>query len=297
MPRTLLAVLSLLAAACSPKRPHVGPADAGADPFAKLARLHPALGKPREGEWRDRFREAPQSFGQYRDTGTRPTAGHDVIYVVVLGELDPGHARVVEETERLLSLYFGAKVKRLAPVPKERIPGTARRRHPSTGERQLYTVWVLEELLPPLMPADALSLLAFTSEDLYPDPDWNFVFGEASPAAHAGVWSLHRLGDPATEPELVLRRTIKTAAHEGAHSFGLHHCTESRCVMNGANTLEEADRWPLEPCPVCLRKLQWAFGFDVRKRFEQLCAFHADAGLTEESAECAASLSALGGER
>ncbi len=266
--------------------------DAG-DPYGRLAKLHPPLGKPMPGEWRERFKEAPQSFGQFRDVAERPTRGHDVLYVVVIGELEPAHERAVAKSEELLALYFGAKVKRLAAVPAERIAASALRKHPVTGQRQLYTSWVLDELLPPLKPLDALSLLAFTAEDLYPDPDWNFVFGQASPEQHVGVWSLARFGDPATEAPLVLRRTLKTAAHETAHSFGLLHCTESRCVMNGANSLDESDRWPLEPCPVCLRKLQWAFGFDVTARFERLCAFHADAGLSAEEAECRASLSAL----
>jgi len=266
--------------------------DAG-DPYARLSKLHPPLPKPKAGEWRERFNEAPQSFGQYRDVAWKPAPGRDVLYVVVIGDLEPAQELAIAQSEKLLALYFGGKVKRLPPVTKQSIPERALRNHPRTGQRQLYTVWVLEELLPPLKPRDTLALVAFTAEDLFPDPEWNFVFGQASPAGHVGIWSLARFGDPATEAELVLRRTVKTAAHETAHAFGLLHCTESLCVMNGANSLEESDRSPLEPCPICLKKLQWTFGFDVRQRFERLCAFHSDAGLTEEEAECRASLSAL----
>lgn len=201
--------------------------------------------------------------------------------------------RIIEQTTQLLGVYFSVKVKRLPDVPRAKIPDRAFRQHPVTKDVQLYTRWVLDELLPPLRPPDTLALFAFTADDLFPDPDWNFVFGEAQPLEHTGVWSLARLGDPLTEPELVLRRTAKTAVHEAGHAFGLAHCAEALCVMNGANSLQEGDRAPMEPCPICLRKLQHAFHFDVTARFERLCAFHTDAGLTTEHAECLASLDAI----
>ena len=37
--------------------------------------------------------------------------------------------------------------------------------------------------------------VAVTMADIYPDEKWNFVYGEASPDDHAGVYSFARL-DP-----------------------------------------------------------------------------------------------------
>ncbi len=59
-------------------------------------------------------------------------------------------------------------------------------------------------------------------------------------------------------------------AHETSHMFGLAHCTFFNCLMNGSNHLAESDRRPLHLCPVCLRKLQWSVGFDVRERYRAL---------------------------
>jgi archaemetzincin len=295
----------LLLAACRPARAKPFDAgraeavlvDAGArepkETFARLAPLHPPMPEARPGSWRVEHPEPPQSYGECVWSAPRPVAGRETIYVAALGDFTPAQEAIVAETTRVLSPYFGVPVRTLPPISASAIPETARRKNPYTNEPQLFTGWVLEELLPRRRPDDALALIALTAEDLYPDPKWNFVFGQANPEERVGVWSLARFGDVKKERALVLRRLQATAVHEAGHLFGLAHCQEALCVMNGANTLEEADQWPLEPCPLCLRKLQWRFGFDVRKRFQQLRALHADAGSQEEAARCAKALELL----
>jgi hypothetical protein len=57
--------------------------------------------------------------------------------------------------------------------------------------------------------------------DLYPDPGWNFVFGQASPRDRVGIHSFARY-DPrfdsqastADSRKLMLRRSCKVLAHE-----------------------------------------------------------------------------------
>lgn len=60
---------------------------------------------------------------------------------------------------------------------------------------------------------------------------------------------------------------LQTLTHEIGHIFGLRHCQWLACLMQGSNHLEEADRRPLDLCPVCLRKLQSAVGFRLRDRY------------------------------
>ena len=69
--------------------------------------------------------------------------------------------------------------------------------------------------------------------DLYPNPSWNFVFGEASLDDRVGVFSFARY-DPAfygtaTEDRslLVLRRSCKVLAHATKHMFGIQHASSS----------------------------------------------------------------------
>jgi archaemetzincin len=140
------------------------------------------------------------------------------------------------------------------------------------------------------VPADAFCVLAITMQDLYPEPSWNFVFGQASLRERAGVYSFARY-DPAFYGEtrdknyetLLLRRSCKVLAHETGHMFGLAHCTFFNCLMNGSNHLAESDRRPLHLCPVCLRKLQWSIGFDVLERYRALERLTRADGFTDEA--------------
>jgi archaemetzincin len=54
--------------------------------------------------------------------------------------------------------------------------------------------------------------------------------------------------------------------------------------MNGSNHLGESDDLPQHLCPVCLRKLHHAVGFDISARYERLRAFSQQAGFDDESA-------------
>ena len=64
--------------------------------------------------------------------------------------------------------------------------------------------------------------------------------------------------------------------------FTVSHCVRYECVMNGSNSLEEMDRQPAFLCPVCLKKLAWNLGFDVRARYARLRAIYETEGLTAQ---------------
>lgn len=124
-------------------------------------------------------------------------------------------------------------------------------------------------------------------------PAWNFVFGEARFHDRVGVYSFARY-DPAFHgeartaqtPTTILRRGFKLMAHEIGHMFAITHCVHNHCVMNGSNNLEETDRSPLHPCPLCLRKLHEIVGFDVRERERKLGEFYRAVGLADEAEQC-----------
>jgi archaemetzincin len=179
-------------------------------------------------------------------------------------------------------------VKALPPVSVD-TGGFTSRTNSMTRRRQILTEDVLRGLKGKL-PADGFCLLAITMEDLYPEPSWNFVFGQASMTERVGIYSFARY-DPAFYGEargkdyqaLLLRRSVKVLTHETGHMFGLAHCVHFACVMNGSNHLQESDRRPLHLCPVCLRKLQFSVGFDVVKRYRDLASFDKEAGFTDEA--------------
>jgi archaemetzincin len=139
-------------------------------------------------------------------------------------------------------------------------------------------------LLLPDRPDDALAYLAHTARDLWPGDGCNFVFGGAKLRDRVGVWSIYRNGHPAKGGEafcLCLRRTVMVAAHETGHILTMQHCTAHRCVMNGVNHQAERDSRPLNPCPVCSRKLCWNLQVELVAYLGRLAAFCRKRGFAE----------------
>ncbi len=203
----------------------------------------------------------------------RPWLGRRTIVIQPVGAFEPGLSPRMEILEQYVAAFFRLPVRVAETAPVGAMDGGART-HPRTGRRQLLTTDVLTWLADRL-PSDAYCVLAVTMEDLYPDPKWNFVFGQATLEDRVGVFSFAR-ADPAfprSEPgslPLIERRSVQTMAHEIGHMFGITHCTHFRCVMNGSNSLEESDRTPHHLCPVCLRKLHAAVQFDPVERYHAL---------------------------
>lgn len=83
-------------------------------------------------------------------------------------------------------------------------------------------------------------MLGVAGVDLFV-PDLNFVFGVANEDEGAALMSLARLAAP-SDRERTLRRAATEAVHELAHTYGLGHCPDPRCVMWFSNTLAETDR-------------------------------------------------------
>src|SRR5262249_23101518 len=183
-------------------------------------------------------------------------------------------------------------------VPLSAVPARARRRHPEWGVRQVLSTFILQELLEPDVPDDALAYLALTASDLWPGGGWNFVFGEANLRRPVGVSSMHRHGRAPRDAERFrgsLGRPLSTAPHETGHVLTMRHCTAFACLMNGSNGLEEGDRQPLHPCPVCLRKLLWNLQVEPVPYLKRLEAFCRGSGLDEEVGWYARAVGALEG--
>jgi archaemetzincin len=257
--------------------------------FSPDASAFEPIPRPGPHDWLAVHPESGQTFDDFKASGpNQPTQSRRIIYLQPLGEFADDvrqtilsaskdsqaglPASLVETLREFASAFFAMEVKALPPVTLEASKFTTRR-SPHTGNLQILTSDVLE-FLKARVPGDAFCVLAITMVDLYPEPSWNFVFGQASLRKRVGVYSFARY-DPAFYGEardsayekLLLRRSCKVLAHETGHMFGLAHCTFFNCLMNGSNHLAESDRRPLHLCPVCLRKLQWSVGFDVLERY------------------------------
>jgi archaemetzincin len=229
--------------------------------------------KPGPHDWLAVHPERGQTFDQFtKSHPNRPTESRRLIYLQPLGEFDADRSPSIEKLREFAAAFFAMEVKALPTVSLDASKFTTRH-NPNTGNLQILTGDVLD-FLKSRVPADAFCVLAITMEDLYPEPSWNFVFGQASLRERVGVYSFARYdpvfyGEPRASgyETVLLRRSCKVLAHETSHMFGLAHCIYFNCLMNGSNHLAESDRRPLHLCPVCLRKLQRSVGFDVLERY------------------------------
>src|SRR5262245_12758951 len=250
----------------------------------KLRLLADPLPLPRPGDWLAEHDESGQTFTEYLDA--RPVRKSEklcTIYLCLVGDFSEAQRRILDLTQDYLAIFFDCPVKVQRQITLPSIPERARRTHPSWGDQQMLTGYILHEILEPERPADALAYLALTASDLWPGKGWNFVFGEANLRQRTGVGSIYRNGDPETDLPLCLRRTLSTASHETGHVVGMWHCTAYSCLMNGSNHQEEKDRRPMHLCPVCLRKLCWNLQAEPVSYLSKLKAFCQQHGRNAES--------------
>ena len=290
--------LCLLLVACSdpeptapPDRPAPvdAPVEASTQEAALARAFEPAghfapLPKPGPDDWLAQHEEEGQTFAQYLASEPNiPREGQNTIYVLPIGDLSGGPS--LRELEDYAERFFQLPVEVLPAVTVAETGARTR----MNGRVQQVLAPAITDWLRTKLPADAYCLIGLTMTDLYPEDAWNFVFGQASLSERVGVFSFARnddafYGSPPSDPKLVFERAMKVMTHEIGHMFGIQHCVHWSCDMNGSNNQDESDSQPAEPCPVCLRKLHHAVGFDPAKRFRDLAEFYDAKGFTEEAA-------------
>jgi len=292
MPRVTIFVVAtiLLLTACTPREPAGLPLSTLEQSLRPLAE---PLARPQDYDWLQSHPETGQTFAEYwKIKPPRRAAGSRTIYILLLGDFSPAQKLVLATTQEYLSAFFQTPVKVQHELPLDILPDHARRIHPDWGTRQISSRYILDEVLKPDRPDDALAYLCFTSSDLFSSATHNYVLGEAQTWERLGVWSIYRNGDLSknntAESEAAfrqcLRRTMHIATHETGHILALKHCTAHACNMNGANSVSETDRHPQHFCPVCLRKLLWNLDLEPTTYLTSLEKFHRDHHFDDEVA-------------
>ncbi|MCA9141042.1 MAG: hypothetical protein KDB00_29935, partial [Planctomycetales bacterium] len=170
---------------------------------------------PGPSDWLANHFETGQTFAQYQNVQpNRPDQARNTIYFQPLGEFPADVAPDLGKLREFAEAFFGLSVRQLDPLPLDGLPIQSR---PRQEGRQILSTDVLSWLTP-RVPDDAYCLLAVTMTDLYPDPKWNFVFGQASLSDRVGVYSFARYqessGDAQADSRLLLLRSCKVLAHE-----------------------------------------------------------------------------------
>jgi len=244
---------------------------------------------PDPHDWLAKHAEKGQTYDQYvHSQPNRPDAHHAILTLQPVGTFAKDKSPSLDLLKECAEIFFSMETQVLTPIDLKQQKVTTRI-NPHTKNRQILTGDVLN-LLKSRPTKKSFATLAVTMEDMYPDPKWNFVFGEASLRARVGVFSFARY-DPAFYGEkrdknyelILFRRSAKVLVHEVGHMFGITHCIYFKCIMNGSNHLAESDSRHIHLCPVCLRKLQWNIQFDSVDRFRKLHKFYKKVGMQTEA--------------
>lgn len=250
----------------------------------KIEPFFKPMGKPEGYDWLGSNNEPGQTFEQYLDSDpTKPTKERQKIYVLPLGTFNAQQSKIINASVGYLEAFFDLEVEKMPPRELRAVWPNVRQ-NKFTRTRQIKTAHILNDILKRILPSDAAALIAFTTDDLYPDESKSYVFGQASLENRVGVWSLARLDDNADYSKF-LRRTLKIAAHETGHMFSMWHCTKYECLMSGTNHLGETDRRPIDVCPECMAKISWISDITPADRYGKLAAFTRSNGLTGDAAE------------
>jgi archaemetzincin len=251
--------------------------------------LFKPLPPPGPHDWLANHQEDGQTYEQFLTAPRNELEkSRNVIYIQPIWEFDDGKSPSLELLRQYTEAFFTIPVKLLPSVSPQK-ENFSPRINSNTEEEQVHAGLVLSWLLKRI-PDDAYCIIGVTMEDLYPDPEWNFVFGYASYEQRVGVFSFVRFDQSfynqkdSTDHKLLLLRSCKVLTHEIGHMFGMTHCIAYHCNMNGSNNLEESDAQPAWLCPVCLRKLHHVTGFDIIKRYTVLESFYEENEFTYERA-------------
>ncbi len=276
----------MLAASCCGS----GPDGAGPDGRVRAGPWKP-MPAPGPGDWLYIHPEKSQPFDEFvRERSQYPKpARESVLCIQPLGNISTAHPELMKDIADYVSVFFDRKAVLLEPLPIPEASFNAR--------RSQYDAGVVLGFLSAKARPGCCACIGVLERDLFLD-GFAFLYGLGSLRKGVGVCSVARYNfeyigmDPACTFE---RRSMKVAVHELCHALGMRHCTNWLCVLNGANSIVEADRSPMHLCPDCIEKLAWLMEFDTEERYGKLCAFFAGRkGFEKEASFAADAAAALG---
>jgi len=243
--------------------------------FTAIAKNDVLLKKPQKGDWLFNHQERIQTLADYKNSHPlMPTRQLNKIYLKPIGEFSALEWKQIKLTREYLEKFFQLNTVLQSSVNSHVVPPHARRLNHQ--HEQLLATYLRDAVVAMERPKDAIAILGISEMDLYPNDKWNFVFGLASYDKGLAVSSIYRFHQkPLTSKQfnLSLERLLKTASHEIGHMFGLIHCIEANCLMNGTNSLAETDSSIARLCSKCQQKLNFNLKYDNRKRLKELAIF------------------------
>lgn len=242
-----------------------------------------------ENGWLQLVSENSQSYSDYLKFEKRNRDG--IIYIAILDDLNID----VDKLKYFVEIWFQKQVVILYDIRfidnilcYKNTKTVIKARHNDNIKSQQFLVKKINNELEKIKNDldNSLCLIALTSNDLYPDDNWNYVFGESYMNIGIGTFSTYHFNidnllkadqsfkNVQIYKDNFFRMICHIAVHEIGHMFGIEHCVYYACNMNGCMSIFELVQQPTYLCPIDLRKLQYVMNLDVAKRHELLKKFY-----------------------
>jgi archaemetzincin len=234
----------------------------------------------KEGQWRFEHKEKRQSYDDFvafKKEVVDPQK--QSISIVPIGKFTALQQKQIGLIKSYLEKFYQLDVIIEQALSDATIPEDARRMR-ANDNQQLLTSYILDSMLAPIKQKNTIAMMALSAKDLYPDDGWNYVFGLANYSKAVGVTSIYRLQDSVVS-EVNFKKCLRRLMKIG-HMFGIHHCLDAQCVMNGSNSLWETDQQTLRLCSHCQRKIHTNNKYDEVKRLNDLMVFFKENGMENE---------------
>lgn len=260
--------------------------------YGKICKLEIPLQESKEGEWIYHIEETPQSLDSFMQLTSNYKTDviirmdkdciiDDIVYwldQVYNIDITPAMSFDMEKTvSSLCTLLYKASWRGMLFVPVAYLGlSYARvRKSPISGTKQYNGSLILSQInaettisqiekdkIPKHQWKDieCAKTIVITNKDIY-DPGTAFVFGLTEMNGDACLVSTYNL-------ENSHLRLLKIVTHEFAHSLGIEHCTNHKCVIGGIISLEELDSHPLIPCFEDLAKIAFACGRTLKEQLK-----------------------------
>jgi len=255
---------------------------------------------PKAREFLFIFGKHPLTFEQYvASKPPRPTRSRHTLYLCIVGPADGEMQRVLKMGAPFLEAYYALPVKMLPPVPLKNV-ATHHFKEEGYDDVRYNANEVIERVLTPIVPKDALMLLGCIRPHLYYETSG--VYSGIQMQAYPGVgvvaigWLLDspaRVAPGHRRDAIVLKRCFHNLTATTAWTLGSSHCDKYYCGMNLGYGPEELDALPLQMCPECLKKMRWNLGIDPAAHCEAIGRMCARAGLNDDAAWYAQRLAQL----
>jgi archaemetzincin len=154
-----------------------------------MEKLFTPMPKPEPGDWLASQKEKPQPFDSYKLPYVNfVTPDKRTIYLQPYGKFNK---EFMEKLVAFCEVFYPGTLVKILPE-KDLLASIPNIRHRKNCYGEQYVCDDILAYMKTCVPKDAYCVMGITLHDIYPGPNWNYVYGWATYRARVGIFSFLR---------------------------------------------------------------------------------------------------------